>query len=240
MMVAHPEIEELTDPLQVLRNAAVVGGYTGVSGIAIGAIAGTVRSNTPVLFAAASGIQCFTLGATYWGIRSTVLNSDGLRNWWAITRGIPLTPRSDLSPTPNDRVRASTIAGAITGGVLAPVFRGPRNIIPGTIMFGLFGFGGQHAYHYLDRRNTAEVEQRAEDIRMEVPEKEPWLARVARSKWSPMTVLSDEEYADKLSEQLLSVEAEIALVDERIAEFRRKQKQAEKVQAQKPAEPEKK
>ena len=35
-------------------------------------------------------------------------------------------------------------------------------------------------------------------------------------KWSPMKVLSDEEYERMLQEKLLRVEAEIAVLDEKI------------------------
>lgn len=35
----------------------------------IGAFAGVIRSSTPALFALASGIQWFTLGTSFWGMR---------------------------------------------------------------------------------------------------------------------------------------------------------------------------
>lgn len=41
----------------------VVGG----AGILVGGAAGIVRSATPVLFATASGFQCFAVGSTFWG-----------------------------------------------------------------------------------------------------------------------------------------------------------------------------
>lgn len=89
-------------------------------------------------------------------------------------------------------------------------------------MFTLFGYGGQHAYDFLDRRHTETI---LKEIRMkeEDKEKENWLQRAAKSKWSPMSVLTDEEYERMLNEKLISVEAEIALIDERIEEFRKKE-----------------
>jgi len=94
-------------------------------------------------------------------------------------------------------------------------------------MFTLFGFGGQHAYNFLDRRNSEEVRRR-EVLREEGKTDETWLQRVAKSKWSPVKVLSDEEYKRMMQEKLLGVEASIALIDERIEELRKKQMEKEK------------
>jgi hypothetical protein len=41
-----------------------------------------------------------------------------------------------------------------------------------------------------------------------------------RSKWSPVTYLSDQEYEKILQEKLLRVDAEIAVVDDTIREIR--------------------
>lgn len=47
----------------------------------------------------------------------------------------------------------------------------------------------------------------------------PILQRMAESKWIPLRHLSDEDYRDILGEKLLSIEAEIALLDEKIQEL---------------------
>jgi hypothetical protein len=47
----------------------------------------------------------------------------------------------------------------------------------------------------------------------------PLAQRMAESKWIPLRTLSDEEYRGMLGEKLLSVEAEIALLDDKIAEL---------------------
>jgi hypothetical protein len=47
----------------------------------------------------------------------------------------------------------------------------------------------------------------------------PLMQRMADSKWIPLRSLSDQEYRGMLSEKLLSVEAEIALLDEKIQEL---------------------
>lgn len=192
-------------------------------GLITGAIYGTLRTQTPILFSLASGAQCFAIGTTFWTARSSILSQTGLRNWWSITRGLPAIPRDDLEPTLSDKVRASTIAGAFTGFSLGFLFRGPQNVIPGTIMFTLFGWGGQKAYNFLDERNSQGLQAWAEKkARGDDKPKEGLMHRFAKSKWSPMTVLSDQEYEDMLQEKLLKVEVEIALIDDRIAEFKKK------------------
>ena len=47
----------------------------------------------------------------------------------------------------------------------------------------------------------------------------PFLQRMADSKWIPLKSLSDDDYRGILGEKLLSIEAEIALLDEKIAEL---------------------
>ena len=42
---------------------------------------------------------------------------------------------------------------------------------------------------------------------------------MADSKWIPLRTLSDQEYRGMLGEKLLSIEAEIALIDDKIEEL---------------------
>ena len=44
---------------------------------------------------------------------------------------------------------------------------------------------------------------------------------MAEMKWSPMKVLTDEDYVRMLRERMVSVEAEIAVVDEDLEGLRR-------------------
>ncbi|KAL6709203.1 hypothetical protein ACN47E_002019 [Coniothyrium glycines] len=222
-MAIHNDLECTTHPLHVAQQAAYIGAAAAIPGTAVGAFFGTLRTQTPVLFALVSGAQWFAIGSTFYGVRASVLNHTGLLNWWNATRGKPLLPRDDLHPSPSDKIRASTIAGAFTGSSLGLLFRGPRNVIPGTIMFTLFGWVGQTGYNHLDARNSTEIQHQAA-LRAQGEErpKEPWVYRFAKSKWSPVSVLSDEEYIKMQEEKLLRVEAEIAIIDEKIAEFKSK------------------
>ena len=82
-------------------------------------------------------------------------------------------------------------------------------------MFSLFGYLGQTLYNTLDRRHTEEVQFAIERGGMG-EKKKNWMEQVAEMKWSPMKVLSDEDYESMLKERLLRIEAEIALLDEEI------------------------
>ncbi|KAF2190244.1 hypothetical protein K469DRAFT_699849 [Zopfia rhizophila CBS 207.26] len=234
-MVAQSDSDQITHPFYVARQSTQIGGAAGITGVLFGAVAGTLHSQTPVIWSIASGAQWLAIGTTFWATRTSILNRDGLLNWWSLTRGAPLRPRTDLTTTPQDKVYASSVSGTVTGVSLGLIFRGPRNVIPGAIMFTLFGFGGQHAYNYLDRRNTEEVQKSKEEIEKEKrveTEKGNWLQRMGRSKWSPMTVLTDEEYEKMLQNKLLAVEADIALIDEKIEKFQKQQKVQERTQVQ--------
>jgi hypothetical protein len=97
-------------------------------------------------------------------------------------------------------------------------------------MFSLFGWAGQHGYNYLDTRNSSELQQQAMlKAKGEDKPKETLIYRFAKSKWSPMSVLSDEEYENMMQEKLLRVEAEIAVIDDKIEAFK---KQAVEMEAQ--------
>jgi hypothetical protein len=160
--------------------------------------------------------------------RTAVLNQAGLLNWWNITRGAAMYPRDDLNPTLSDKVRASTIAGAFTGFSLGMMFRGPRNVLPGTIMFTLFGWTGQKGYNYLDSRNSQDLREQAQlKAKGEDKPKDTLVQKFAKSKWSPMSVLTDEQYEEMLQEKLLKVEAEIAIIDDRIEGVKKMAMEAE-------------
>ncbi|KAF2646427.1 hypothetical protein P280DRAFT_464649 [Massarina eburnea CBS 473.64] len=225
-MKTLPDSEQATNPFDLVWRAALIGTGSAIPGLAIGATYGTLKTSTPVIFSIVSGAQWFAIGTTFWSVRSSILNRDGLQNWWNTRRNAPIIPRHDLIPTSEDRIRASTISGALTGATLGLLFRGPRNVVPGTIMFTLFGWGGQHGYNWLDSRNTVAVEEE-QRMREEGVPKENLLQRVTKSKWSPMSLLSDEEYERLIGEKILIVETDIALIDDKIEGLRKQQKEME-------------
>lgn len=197
-MVLSKLYQESHDPfirgtLDPVLPALGVGAFTGASGLAVGLITGSLRSAHPALFAAVSGAQWFGLGTTFWYTRSAIGN---------VAFGGRL--RRD------QEVACSTVAGSLTGGING-AFRSRSNILPGAIVLGLLGFAGQYGYNVFSGRTTSESE------------KGSLLQRFAAMKWVPLKSLSNQEYENMLNEKILSTEAEIAIIDERIAALRSSQ-----------------
>ncbi|KAL1296538.1 hypothetical protein AAFC00_000044 [Neodothiora populina] len=190
------------DAASILLPALKFGSITGSAGLVVGSVAGVLRNAPAVFFAAASGIQWFGLGTTYWGTRNFLIRG------WDTGNGV----------TPRERVSASATAGAVAGGGVGLLTRGPRNLLPGGIMFGLFGFAGQSLYNIFFDKSLPSASASSTDTD-EQPQN--FWQRVAAKKWTPFTVLTDAQYKDMLSEKLLRLDAEIALVDEKIEELTR-------------------
>ncbi|KAI1029901.1 hypothetical protein LB503_008194 [Fusarium chuoi] len=106
-----------------------------------------------------------------------------------------------------DKTIASAIAGTAAGSV-GGLIRGPKNILPAMFVFTIVGAGGQ-----MIANRTATRKPKVHD------EKESFWSR-----WSPLKKLTDQEYRDMMSEKMLRIDADIALIDDRIAELK---KQAE-------------
>ncbi|KAF2276372.1 uncharacterized protein EI97DRAFT_433213 [Westerdykella ornata] len=225
----RPSNEHITSPLGIISQGAKVGAAAAVPGFAIGGIFGTLRTTTPIFFSVVSGLQWFAIGTTFWSVRTSILDNVGVRNWWNMTRGAPFSPRPEAPHSREDKLKASTISGSVTGAFLGLVLRGPRNVIPGTIMFTLFGYGGQKGYDWFEQRRTDKT-HRVQELQKEGKEELNWLQRLTQKKWSPMSILTDEQYEEMLNEKILGVEVEIAMIDDKIKEFRRLQEEAEKKQ----------
>ncbi|KAF4917631.1 hypothetical protein CGCVW01_v009668 [Colletotrichum viniferum] len=189
-----PELVDLMGP------PLKVGALTGSIGLFSGIAAGIIRDSTPALFAIASGIQWFALGSSYWLSRSVALNYLGREG-----------QLSDSS-----KVKASAVAGG-TAGMVGGLIRGPKNIIPGIIVFSIVGGAGQA------------IVNRTQRVSPDAKEKKSFF----ESSWSPLKKLSDDEYRDMLDEKMLKIDAEIALIDDKIAELRAA-KAAEPPQAPEP------
>lgn len=102
-------------------------------------------------------------------------------------------------------------------------------------MFSIFGYAGQKGYNFLDKKNSAEIEEDAQ-MAARGEKRKNFMERIAESKWSPMEVLTDERYEDMLQEKLLKLEAEIAIIDDKIEGFRQKAKEMAFKQAQEKAQ----
>jgi hypothetical protein len=72
-------------------------------------------------------------------------------------------------------------------------------------VFGIFGMLGQGAY------NT--FQSGGEQIKSELP----YSQRLLESRWIPFKRLSDEDYVAMFNEKTVEIDAEIAIIDEKIA-----------------------
>jgi len=72
------------------------------------------------------------------------------------------------------------------------------------VVFAIVGALGQKIYNLADSRKQA--------VNSDIHGRNSWL----NSRWSPVKVLSDDEYEKLLQEKLLRVDAEISLLDESI------------------------
>jgi uncharacterized small protein (DUF1192 family) len=92
---------------------------------------------------------------------------------------------------------------------------GRSNAIPGAIVWGLLGLGGQHAYNTADKKHTQEVVENMTNP--QVHDNQPsFVDRVFRSKWNPVKKLNEDEYLEILTNKSLALEAQIALTQDEI------------------------
>ncbi|EYE96559.1 uncharacterized protein EURHEDRAFT_411063 [Aspergillus ruber CBS 135680] len=173
-----------------LLSSLKVGALSGCTGLAYGGAAGVIRSPHPVIHSISCGIHWFACGTTFWWLRSNILNM-----------------HYEDKATPKQRSYVSALSGGIAGGGVTRLMGG--RLLPGTIIFSLLGFVSQGAFNAID---TWQMEQ------ANVPSK-PFLQQLADSKWIPLRSLSDDDYRGMLNEKVLSIEAEVALLDEKIQEL---------------------
>ncbi|BCR90471.1 uncharacterized protein ACHE_60357A [Aspergillus chevalieri] len=173
-----------------LLSSLKVGAVSGSAGLVYGGAAGVIRSPHPVIHSLSCGIHWFACGTTFWWLRSNILNM-----------------HYEDKATAKHRSYVSALSGGIAGGGVTKLMGG--RLLPGTIVFSLLGYVGQSAYNAID---TWQMEQ------ANVSSK-PFLQRLADSKWVPLKSLSDDDYRGILNEKLLSIEAEVALLDEKIQEL---------------------
>lgn len=72
-------------------------------------------------------------------------------------------------------------------------------------MYGILGMLGQGVYNTFQGGGD-EVEARV-----------PYSQRLLDSRWVPLKRLSDEDYVEMLNEKTIKIDAEIAIIDDKIA-----------------------
>nr|POF14067.1 hypothetical protein CFP56_03091 [Quercus suber] len=183
----------------VLGPALKVGVASAGAGFLFGGTVDILKNTTPFLFATASSVRCFGLGTSYWAARGTIIRA------WTTTDSVD----------PSMKVTASAVAGGLSGGMIAAVTRGRSNVIPGVAMWSCFGGMGQWVANVWIGRDRTES-------------KIPFVQRIASSKWSPIQVMTDDDYAKVLNERMLKVEVEISILDDKIAALKTQQQERAK------------
>lgn len=89
---------------------------------------------------------------------------------------------------------------------------GPTKILPSIGLFSVLGAGGQLIANNIAAKPPKPANQ-----------DDSWLG----SSWSPLKKLTDQEYIHMLEEKRLRFDADIALIDERIAELRQSREASE-------------
>ncbi|KAJ4260632.1 hypothetical protein NW762_007376 [Fusarium torreyae] len=113
-----------------------------------------------------------------------------------------------------DKIKASAIAGTAAGAV-GGLIRGPKNILPAMFVWAVVGTGGQMIANRVSTRHPNVKDENQPSF---------------LSRLNPLKKLSDQEYMDMMSEKMLRMDADIALIDDRIAELRKlAQEEARKV-----------
>ncbi|EQL36976.1 hypothetical protein BDFG_01603 [Blastomyces dermatitidis ATCC 26199] len=173
--------------------ALKVGALSGASGLIFGGITGVLRSPNPAIHSIAAGLHWFAFGTSTWWLRSNILRV-----------------QFDDKPTVGQRAFASSVSSGLSGGAIA--FSIHRRFIPGAVIFGIAGFLGQKSYDVIHGWQLS---------RDQTAPRKPLFQRMLESKWMLLKPLPDDEYVGMLNEKLLAVDAEIAVIDDKIAALKR-------------------
>jgi hypothetical protein len=88
----------------------------GVSGLVVGGLAGVLISHHPALFSITAGVQCFSLGSSFWclsTLRRSLLHADIISDF----RSVLVEAGSRGRPTSSQELRYSTLAGSLSGAL---------------------------------------------------------------------------------------------------------------------------
>ncbi|KAF7197995.1 hypothetical protein HII31_00709 [Pseudocercospora fuligena] len=179
-----------------IETAVKMGVACGSVGFLFGGAVGVLRG-LPAFFAAtATGVQTFGLGTTFTWTRLCIIHA------WTTEQH---------SPTSSDLIKATAIAGGFSGGAMGALFRGRRNVLPGMLMWSIFGAAGQYSY------NLWTVPRQIG------PQGPGFWQRMSEKSWTPFRVLSNEEYATMLKEKQLRLDVEISIIEDKIAAIKKEQ-----------------
>ncbi|KAI7862524.1 hypothetical protein BDF14DRAFT_1746084 [Spinellus fusiger] len=188
-----------------LKTTAKGTGIAAVTGATVGATM-AVLTNKPVrLFSVTTGLNFGIFGATFFTVRETFLTYQLSKN--------PLYGLREYETRDFDHAVSSSMAGITTGGLLSAVYRGPRAVLSGAILFGVLCTGVQVIYSGANRWRQDKIMQ--QETMSDIHAKSLW-EYIHIPSWSPVRKLSNEEYAEILESKLKSLEEEVLLIEKEL------------------------
>ncbi|KAI9263241.1 hypothetical protein BDA99DRAFT_559798 [Phascolomyces articulosus] len=196
---------------------------TVISGTSMAVLAGAttgatvaILRNAPVKqYTISTALNCGVFGATFFIVRETFANHQRSKN--------PRFGLKDSQTRDFDDLMSSTLAGATTGGLLSAVYRGPRGVLPGALMFGTICAGMQVLY-------TTGNRWRQEAIlgAPEVEEQKSIWDSFTMPSWSPIRMISDDEYEEMLDTRLKTLEMEVKEIERELKQAKNNDKNSKK------------
>ncbi|CAG7954750.1 unnamed protein product [Penicillium nalgiovense] len=192
-----------------LLSAAKVGALSGTAGLIYGGAAGVIRSPNPMIHSLSCGIHWFACGSAFWCMwrHPVFISLMSNHNLGTGLRSNIIKHHYQDKASLKERTYASALCGGIAGGSVTKLMGG--RLVPGAIIFSVLGYCGQRVFNRVDAWQMENAHKTSK----------PLMQRMAESKWVPLRTLSDQEYREMLSEKLLSIDAELALLDDKIQEL---------------------
>ncbi|ORX55028.1 hypothetical protein DM01DRAFT_1335320 [Hesseltinella vesiculosa] len=194
-----------------IKNILIGTGISAAAGATTGATLAILRNGPVKSYALATGVNCGIFGATFFIIRETFINYQRQQN--------PHYGLKDSQTRDIDALMSSTMAGITTGGLLSAVYRGPKGVVPGSVVFGLVCAGGQVVVSAANRwRQDTIVKERLMDLTPDqpIPTKKIW-DYIEIPSWSPVRKISDDEYEQLLDDRLKELEQQVKQIEKEMA-----------------------
>ncbi|KAL3709205.1 hypothetical protein TMatcc_002995 [Talaromyces marneffei ATCC 18224] len=187
------------------------GGLSGCTGLLYGGASGILRaSKHPIVHTLAHGIHFSIWGASFWCtflFLRLLLEHMTIDSLKTVIRSNILHFHYQNEATQQQRKYVSAISGGLSGGAITRMMG--AKFTPGFIVFSLVSYLGQTGFNIAENWHQ-------ENAGKEASKSKSILERMAESKWIPLKALSDDDFRDILKEKVLSIEVEIALLDDKI------------------------
>ncbi|CDH58928.1 predicted protein [Lichtheimia corymbifera JMRC:FSU:9682] len=185
--------------------------FTGslIAGGTAGATA-AILTNAPVKqYALSTSLNCGMFSATFLIIRKTFVDYNHNKYGEHLPSLSKASQRSDIID--------STLAGATTGGLLSAVYRGPKGVIPGAIIFGAICGVFQSVYTAGKQwRQNAIIKANSDRLNPSPTTSKNVLEEFSLPSWVPIRTISDEEYSELLDTRLKTLDDEMRDIEHKL------------------------